>query len=107
MYKAISFAFLFLVSAFINAQQNLVPQVRAHHSLVYNESTKTIWLLGGSTPLNGGNSFKTYNDIWSFNGRSWTLKGNAGDERSSMALAYDTKRNKLYSFGGYTGDRGS
>jgi len=107
MYKNIPFALLIFVSAFMNAQQALLPGVRAHHSLIYNESTKTVWLFGGSTPLNGGSSFKTYNDIWSFDGKSWTLKGNAGDERSSMALAYDTKRNKLYSFGGYTGDRGS
>lgn len=59
--------------------------------------------MGGSTPLDGGNSFKIYNDIWSFDGKAWTFKGNAGDERSSMALAYDTKKNKLYSFGGHTG----
>ena len=92
---------------FATGQQNLLPPARAHHSLVYNDSAKTVWLFGGSTPLNGGSSFKTYNDIWSFDGSGWILKGNAGDERSSMSLAYDTKRNRLYSFGGYTGDRGS
>ena len=93
-----------VVPTIMIAQQNLVPPVRAHHSLTYNDATKTIWLMGGSTPLDGGNSFKFYNDIWSFDGKAWTFKANAGDERSGMALAYDTKRNKLYSFGGYTGD---
>ena len=72
MAKQVLFGLVFFVSAFVNAQQNLLPQVRAHHSLIYNESTKTIWLLGGSTPLNGGSSFKTYNDVWSFDGKSWT-----------------------------------
>ena len=94
----------FLSALSLCAQENLLPPVRAHHSLVYDEAAKTILLTGGSTPVDGGNSFKFFNDIWSFDGNKWTLKGNAGDERSGMALAYDAKRKKLYSFGGYTSD---
>jgi hypothetical protein len=104
MCKKVLFYPLIFLSAFVYAQQNLVPPVRAHHSIIYNEETRSIWLAGGSTPLDGGNSFKVYDDIWSYDGKSWTLKGTAGDERSSMALAYDTKRKKLFSFGGYTND---
>ena len=94
----------FVQSVFVSAQQNILPPVRAHHSLVYDEQAKAILLTGGSTPLNGGSSFKFYNDLWHFDGSKWISKGNAGDERSSMALAYDTKRKKLYSLGGYTTD---
>ena len=95
---------LFLSAMSLCAQENLLPPVRAHYSLVYDEAAKAILLTGGSTPLDGGNSFKFFNDVWSFDGSKWTSKGNAGDERSGMALAYDAKRKKLYSFGGYTSD---
>ena len=95
---------LLLPALSLCAQENLSPPLRAHHSLVYDETTKTVLLTGGSTPLNGGSSFKVYNDVWSFDGKKWTLKGTAGDERSSMALAYDTKRKTFYSFGGYTNE---
>ena len=70
----------FLSALSLCAQENLLPPVRAHHSLVYDEAAKTILLTGGSTPVDGGNSFKFFNDIWSFDGNKWTLKGNAGDE---------------------------
>ena len=105
--KMIFIYFLLLPALSLCAQENLSPPPRAHHSLVYDETTKSVLLTGGSTPLDGGNSFRFFNDIWSFDGSKWTLKGNAGDERSGMALAYDTKRKKLYSFGGYTSDGSS
>ena len=95
----------FLLSISIMAQNNgALPGKRAHHALVYDENSKTVLLTGGSTPLDGGNSFKIYNDLWSFDGNKWRLLGNAGDERSSFSLAYDNKRKKMYSFGGYTSE---
>lgn len=95
---------LFCPAVYLNAQQNNRPGVRAHHSLVYDEGAKAIILTGGSTPLEGGNSFKFYNDVWSFNGSQWISKGIAGDERSGISLVYDTKRKRICSFGGFTGD---
>ncbi|HEU4861658.1 MAG TPA: kelch repeat-containing protein, partial [Chitinophagaceae bacterium] len=77
-YKYFLFAILLIPALFTDAQQSMSPPVRAHHSLVYDEESKTILLTGGSTPLDGGNSFKFFNDIWSFDGSKWTLKGNAG-----------------------------
>jgi tetratricopeptide (TPR) repeat protein len=79
------------------------PQVRAHHELIYDEQNKAVMLTGGSTPLNGGQSFKTFNDVWHFKNSTWTKIGDAGDERSGMRMAYDSKRKKIYSLGGYTG----
>ena len=97
----------FLQGLFIYAQQNMLPPVRAHHSLVYDEQAKAVLLTGGSTPLDGGNSFRMFNDLWKFDGTKWSLIGTAGDERSGIGLAYDSKRKKLFSFGGYTTDTGS
>ena len=90
----------------IYAQEN-IPHKRAHHALIYDEAGKKIFMTAGSTPLDGGNSFKFFNDCWNFDGTKWMQKGIAGDERSGIALAYDTKRNKIYSFGGFTGNNQS
>jgi len=83
------------------------PHVRAHHDLVYDEVNKTVMLTAGSTPLDSGNSFKLFNDIWLFDGEKWKLSGYASDERSGIRMAYDTKRNKLFSFGGYPEEYGA
>jgi len=81
-----------------------VPEKRAHHALVYDEKNGRILLTAGSTPVDGGKSFIFYNDLWTYDGRRWKKNGNAGDKRSGVRLAYDCKRNCVYSFGGYTGD---
>jgi tetratricopeptide (TPR) repeat protein len=78
------------------------PYKRAHHEMVYDESSKSVLMIGGSTPINNGQSGKFFNDIWKYNSNGWSKIGNAGDERSGIRLAYDTKRNKIYSFGGFT-----
>ncbi|MEP7323248.1 MAG: hypothetical protein ABI761_15085 [Saprospiraceae bacterium] len=80
------------------------PGLRAHHALVYDENKKCIILTAGSTPLNGGSDYIVYDDVWSFKGKKWIPNQNTGDKRSSIRLAYDTKRKKIYSFGGYSPD---
>lgn len=80
------------------------PFQRAHHELVYDGNSKSVLLIGGSTPLNGGQSFRFFNDIWSFDGEKWKKVANVGDERSGIRTAFNTKRNKLYSYGGFTKD---
>jgi hypothetical protein len=84
-----------------------MPDKRAHHEMVYDEANKLVLMIGGSTPLNGGQSFKFFNDIWKYNNTGWSKVTNAGDERSGIRLAYDTKRNKLYSYGGFTANNQS
>ena len=81
-----------------------IPARRAHHELVYDESTKSILLFGGSTPINGGNAGIFFNDAWQFDGGQWKLIGTSGDKRSGMRLAYDSKRKKVYSFGGFSSE---
>jgi hypothetical protein len=42
-----------------------------------------------------------YNDVWKFDGKDWKQSGTAGDRRSGIKMAYDAKRNKLFSYGGW------
>lgn len=77
------------------------PYKRAHHEMVYDESSKSVILVGGSTPLDGGQSSKFFNDIWRFSNGGWDKIANAGDERSGIRIAYNTRQNKIYSFGGF------
>ena len=83
--------------------QSTAPPRRAHHSLVYDDANKRVVLSGGSTPLEGGRSFAFFNDAWGFDGKQWTAISATGDKRSGAQLVYDTKRNRIVSFGGYSG----
>lgn len=78
------------------------PEKRAHHELVYDESTATVLMTGGSTPLDeDGESFRFFNDVWRFGPKGWVQSGAAGDERSGIRLAYHQKDKAVYSYGGY------
>jgi N-acetylneuraminic acid mutarotase len=93
----------FLQGLLISAQQSPVPPKRAHHALIYDDSKKQVMLFGGSTPIDGGNSAIFLNDIWTYDGK-WTNGGEAGDKRSGVGLAFDSKRKKIFSLGGFTGE---
>lgn len=92
-----------LLLTFAVAFQAPSPDRRAHHSLVYDDAHKSVLLFGGSTPLEGGNSFRFFNDTWAFDGRRWSKIGEAGQKLSGVQMAYDAKRNRVVSFGGYSG----
>ncbi|RFS17266.1 PD40 domain-containing protein [Emticicia sp. C21] len=78
-----------------------IPAKRAHHELVYDEKSNTVMLFGGSSPIDGGKTIPFFNDVWSYNGKAWKKVGNIGDERSGMKMAYNTRQQKIYSFGGF------
>lgn len=78
-----------------------IPAKRAHHELIYDEKNNTVMLFGGSSPVEGGKNIPFFNDVWSYNGKAWKKTGNIGDERSGMKMAYNTKQQKIYSFGGF------
>lgn len=82
------------------------PYRRAHHELVYDEADHSVLLFGGSTPYGSG-QYKFFNDMWSYDVNGWKKTGNKGDERSGMRLAFHTKQNKTYSYGGFTADNQS
>ena len=44
-----------------------------------------------------------FDDVWEFDGVRWAAVASAGAKLSGMRLAYDTRRRRLYSFGGYDG----
>jgi tetratricopeptide (TPR) repeat protein len=66
------------------------PAKRAHHAMVYDEGSKSVVVISGSTPLEGGQRFQFFNDVWRYQQSRWVLAGLAGDERSGIALAYLT-----------------
>jgi hypothetical protein len=84
-------------------QELVPPPHRAHHELVYDEANRRVFMTAGSTPLNGGSSYTFFNDVWTYDGQQWQQSGTAGDERSGIRMAYDSKRSRIYSYGGFDG----
>ena len=77
------------------------PARRAHHSMVYDASSRRVLLAGGSTSNDGGKTYSTFDDLWAFDGRRWRALGPSGVRRSGMALAFDSRRGRVLAFGGY------
>ena len=77
------------------------PPARAHHSMVYDAAARQVLVIGGSTTADGGKTYSTFDDIWGFDGRTWRGLGSSGAERSGMAIAFDSKRERVLAFGGY------
>jgi hypothetical protein len=77
------------------------PPARAHHSMVYDAANRVVVVAGGSTTLDGGNTFMTFDDLWFLDGQGWRSTGSSGSARSGMALAFDSRRGRVVGFGGY------
>lgn len=95
-----AFAAAVLASA-LPAETPVTPSPRGHHALVFDEGAGNVFLTAGSTPLEGGRSFRFFNDVWTFDGRAWKPHGEAGDRRSGNRLVFDPERREILSFGGY------
>ena len=92
----------FMVAATLGAQTNAPPK-RGHHSLVYDETRRRVLLTGGSTPVDGGRSFVFFNDLWEFDGKTWTSLTASGEKLSGMGLAFDAHNQRVVSLGGFNG----
>ena len=79
------------------------PPARAHHALAYDPVARRVILTGGSTPRDSGRSFEFFNDLWAFDGRRWVALPASGDRLSGIRLAFDTRRARLVSWGGFDG----
>ena len=101
MNPRLTIAILAFAANVLGAQE--APPRRAHHALVYDEGRKKVLMTGGSTPVNGGQTFTFFNDLWTFDGTRWTPETPSGAMLSGVALAYDAKGNRVLSFGGYNG----
>ena len=100
--KILATLVLVSIRLILSAQDvNQLPGKRAHHAMIYDESSDKVMLTGGSTPVNGGSSFIFYDDTWLFDGKSWTKVTIASDQRSGVALAQDASKKDLYSLGGF------
>ncbi len=99
--KSATIAALVLQSVSQAVAQQPVPDKRAHHELVYDDGTGTVLMTAGSTPLNGGESFRFFNDVWRYGATGWIKSGVAGDERSGIKLVFHTRNRALYSYGGF------
>lgn len=84
-------------------QEPGAPPKRAHHSMIYDPASRRVLLTGGSTPINEGQSFRFFNDLWAWDGSRWQHLGESGKPLSGAGLAYDARRRRVVSFGGYAG----
>lgn len=81
-----------------------VPHVRAHHALVYHPGERRVLLTAGSSPLDAdGQRYFMSDETWAFDGRRWSLMSHSDREMSGVRLAWDSRRGRLLSFGGYLG----
>jgi hypothetical protein len=89
------------VPALSTARTEVVaPAKRAHHALVYDGHRQRVLLTGGNSPLAGGESYASFNDLWAFDGTRWTALRSSGLQVWGMRLAFDSRRRRVVSFGG-------
>jgi hypothetical protein len=82
-------------------QTPAVPPARAHHALVYDESSHRVLLYGGSTATSS--AFTFLDDLWAWRGHRWERVPSRGPARASHRLVYDTSKRRLLMLGGYDG----
>lgn len=74
------------------------PSVRYGHAMAYDSDRGVVMLFGGRSALDQST---LYNDLWKWDGSSWTLVHTTGPAaRSHGGLAYDSIRGKLVLYGG-------
>jgi hypothetical protein len=84
--------------------QLAAPPKRAHHALVYDGHRQRVLLTGGNVPIEGGKS-ASFNDLWAFDGMRWAALPSSGLEVWGMRLAFDSRRQRVVSFGGISNRR--
>lgn len=74
------------------------PAARASDQMMtYDESQRRVLVFGGT------GQDQSYSDLWSWDGRTWTLLSEAGPApRNSGVLVYDARRKRTVLFGGRT-----
>lgn len=85
--------------------QLVTPPKRAHHALVYDGQRQRVLLTGGNVPIEGGKSSASFNDLWEFDGMRWAALPSSGLEVWGMRLAFDSRRERVVSFGGISNRR--
>jgi hypothetical protein len=76
-------------------RQDIGPQPRAHHAMVYDAGRRRVLLFGGFGPQN------PLGDTWEWDGSVWTQTADTGPSpRASSGIAYDEVRDRVVLFGG-------
>lgn len=77
------------------------PSPRAEYGFAFDTNRDVAVLFGGSSTL----SFTAVNrETWEWNGMAWSLVNMGGpSSRCDNAMAFDSNRNRVVSFGGYRG----
>ena len=76
------------------------PAGRAHHRLVYDAANRRVLMIGGSAAPAEDKTL-IFENLWAFDGASWTRLGATGAARSDMAVAYDAARGRVLALGGF------
>ena len=80
-------------------KQDIGPEARASHAMVFDAARKMVLLFGG---IAAGN--RTLSDTWSWDGQDWTeLQDMGPSPRFAHAMAYDAARQRTVLFGGASG----
>lgn len=83
------------------------PPPRARHRMAYDRRSGLVLLYGGNgVKTQPGPGFAVLDDMWAWDGKSWTeIKANGPGKRFMHAMAYDAVRNKTILFGGSDGQQ--
>jgi len=82
------------------------PPGRAGHWLDYDPTAKVLRMYGGDSARTSPTQFTVYNDVYTYNGTTWTQVGTAGTRTAARgaAMSFDSSANRVVTFGGETGE---
>ena len=83
-------------------EPELHPSARSGHELVYHAQLQMILLVGGGY-TGPDERVETHANLWGWDGERWRIINANGPERRGLGgVAYDSRRNVLVIYGGYT-----
>ena len=82
------------------AQSSNWPVARLHHSGTYDDVRKEFVVYGGYTWNQTSQKVQAASDVWAWNGIRWRLISDTGVEKYVASMAYDSKRQRILTFGG-------
>src|SRR5689334_1059426 len=82
--------------------QAATPHPRGHHTVFYDEARQRVMVAGG-TWNDSRRNYELLNDLWAFDGTSWTELPSSGAKMSGHRIALDAQQH-VFSFGGFLGE---
>jgi hypothetical protein len=80
------------------------PTARAHHAMTFDPARGVAVLFGGEDLFPSSGTTVYFNDTWTWNGTAWTQRApaNSPSPRSGHTLAWDSSRQAVLLFGGFS-----